>query len=315
MRKPTRLASLASLLALSAMAQSAPPAPTPRLAPKVLPRATVTVLVDNLAGGGPVLGEWGAAFLIETEGHRILLDTGGGRTLAGNARALDVDLAKIEAVVFSHEHPDHTGGLEAVLGSGGSAGLYLHPAGLETRYWKHDGRAMAHRFPLSRQQLADQGRKVVETKGPTSVLGGVMVTGQIPRTTDFEDTGMVGVAFLDEDLRTPDPVLDDQAVYFRVPEGVVIVLGCAHAGLVNTMRYVSELTGERRIHAVIGGTHLLGASPARMRKTVEALKKYDVQKVMLSHCTGVNAYAELAKALPGRCNWPASGSTIEFGER
>jgi 7,8-dihydropterin-6-yl-methyl-4-(beta-D-ribofuranosyl)aminobenzene 5'-phosphate synthase len=142
-----------------------------------------------------------------------------------------------------------------------------------------------------------------------------MVTGQIPRVSDFEGTGVREDAFLDESMTTPDPILDDQAVFFRVPEGVVILLGCGHAGLVNTMAYVSELTGEPRIYAVIGGTHLLSASPARMQKTVEALRKYDVHKIMLSHCTGVQAYAELASALPGRCNWPASGTIIKFGRR
>ncbi len=315
MGKHWRLASLALVFTISVLAQPSQQAPAAKLELKVLPRATITVLVDNLAGGGPVLGEWGASFLIETEGHRILVDTGGGRTLAGNARALDVDLAKIDAVVISHEHLDHTGGLEAVLASGGSVGLFVHPAGFETRYWKHDGRAMPHRLPLSRQQLGERGCKLVETKEPTIVREGVMVSGQIPRVTDFEDTGIVGAAFLEEGLKTPDPVQDDQAVFFRVPEGLVIVLGCAHAGLVNTMRYVSELTGERRIHAIIGGAHLVGASPARVRKTIEALKTYDVQKIMLSHCTGLQAYTELATALPGRCSWPASGATIEFGKR
>jgi 7,8-dihydropterin-6-yl-methyl-4-(beta-D-ribofuranosyl)aminobenzene 5'-phosphate synthase len=102
-------------------------------------------------------------------------------------------------------------------------------------------------------------------------------------------------------------------VFFQVPEGAVILLGCGHAGLVNTMRYVSELLGRDRIYAVIGGTHLIGASPMRIQKTIEALKKYDVQKIMLSHCTGVQSYAALAGALPGRCSWPASGTQIQFG--
>ena len=106
-------------------------------------------------------------------------------------------------------------------------------------------------------------------------------------------------AFLDKKMRTPDPILDDQALLFRVPEGVVILLGCGHSGLVNTTAYVSELTGEQRIYAVVGGTHLLSASPARMQKTGQALRKYDVQKIWLSHCTGVQAYAALASALPG----------------
>jgi 7,8-dihydropterin-6-yl-methyl-4-(beta-D-ribofuranosyl)aminobenzene 5'-phosphate synthase len=156
-------------------------------------------------------------------------------------------------------------------------------------------------------------RTLVETRAPTLVCDGVMVTGQIPRVNDFEDTGVADYAFLDERLRTPDPILDDQAVVFRVTEGVVILLGCGHAGLVNTMQYVGELLGERRIYAVVGGTHMASASPSRLQKTIEALKKYGVQKIMLAHCTGVQAYAELAKAFPGRCSWPASGTRIQFG--
>jgi len=94
----------------------------------VLPSVNVTVLVENMAGGGPVLGEWGLAYLIETGKHRILFDTGSGFTLPGNARALDVDLAKIDAIVISHGHIDHTGGLMKVLETCGPVDLFIHPA-------------------------------------------------------------------------------------------------------------------------------------------------------------------------------------------
>jgi 7,8-dihydropterin-6-yl-methyl-4-(beta-D-ribofuranosyl)aminobenzene 5'-phosphate synthase len=304
-----------SLLVLAASVGAQQQATAAREALPVLPRATVTILVDNMAGRGPVLGEWGGAFLIETDRHRVLFDTGGGRVLLGNARALGVNLGKIEAIVVSHEHSDHTDGLASALEASGPVDLFVHPAGFDTRYWKEGSAAEAHRLPFTREQLRQRVRTLVETKGATRVRDGLMVTGQIPRVSDFEDTGLRAYAFLDEALTTADPILDDQALFFRVPEGVVILLGCGHAGLVNTMAYVSELTGEPRIYAVIGGTHLLRASPARLQKTAEALRQYGVQKVMLSHCTGVQAYAELAAALPGRCSWPASGTVISFGAR
>ncbi len=285
------------------------------LAQVILPRVSVTVLVDNMAGGGPLLGEWGASFLVQTDKEQVLLDAGAGQTLLGNARALDVDLTKTTAIVFSHEHGDHTLGLDSALSACGPVDLFIHPAAFETRYWKMDSRAEPHTLPFSRQQLEHRVRSVVETKGPTRVGEGLTVTGQIPRVSEFEDTGLRQFAFLDEKLSEPDLILDDQALFFRVPEGVVIVLGCGHAGLVNTMAYVSELTGEKKIYAVIGGTHLVSASPDRLKKTVEALHKYDVQKIMLGHCTGVRAFAELACAFPGRCSWPASGSVIKFGGR
>jgi 7,8-dihydropterin-6-yl-methyl-4-(beta-D-ribofuranosyl)aminobenzene 5'-phosphate synthase len=303
-------------LALNALmqAQSVQQAAGMKQALEVLPRVRVTVLVENMAGGGPVLGEWGLSLLVETDGHQVLLDAGGGQTLLGNVHALKVDLRKTEAIAISHGHGDHTGGLESALDTCGPVDLFIHPAAFDTRYWQEGTGVIAERATISRQQLLRRVRKLVETKEPAAIFKGMMVTGQIPRATDFEDTGVRG-AFLDENLKTPDPILDDQAVFFRVPEGVVILLGCGHAGLVNTMRYVSELTGEPRIYAVMGGTHLISASPARMQKTIEALKKYDVQKIMLSHCTGVRAFAELAAAFPGRCSWPASGARIQFGGR
>ena len=302
-------------LSASALAQLPQSEPEGNHALKVLPRVSVTVLVDNMCGPDTVLGEWGLSFLIDTDQHRILLDTGGGRIILGNARALDADLGKTEAIVISHGHHDHTGGLETVFETCGPVDLFMHPAVFDTRYWKEDSSAVAYRLPFSRQQLSQRVRRLIETKEPTLVCDGVMVTGQVPRVNDFEDTGVTGYSFLDESLKIPDLIVDDQALFFRVPEGVVILLGCGHAGLVNTMRYVCELLGEQEIYAVMGGTHLLSASPDRMQKTVEALKKYNVQKIMLSHCTGLRAYLQLDRAFPGRCSWPASGTRIQFGVR
>lgn len=308
------VAAWALSLAVIGLGQTPPQAPAnaPASLP-VLSDVDVTVLVENMAGDPSLLGEWGLAFLVETGGHRILFDAGGGRTLLENARALKVDLARLDAVVVSHGHFDHTGGLEKALELGGPVDLFIHPAAFAPRYFKGRERVLREENGISSDVLRGKSRSFHETTGPTLVGEGVMVTGQVPRTAAFEDTGVGGFIFLDPELKTPDLVPDDQAIFFRVPEGVVVLLGCAHAGVVNTARYVMKLTGADRIHAVMGGTHLLSASPRRMEATIEAFRAMGIERILLGHCTGVNSYAQLAAAFPGRCAWPPTGAKIHFG--
>ena len=154
------------------------------------------------------------------------------------------------------------------------------------------------------------GRRTVWTAGPTEVTPGVHATGAVPRRTDFEDVG--GPFFLDAAVSRPDPIEDDQAVWIDGPTGVVVVLGCAHSGIVNTLDYVSQLAGGRSIVTVMGGTHLVGASAERLERTAAALERFGIESLGPSHCTGPEAMEFLRKRFPGSFLECGAGTRLAF---
>jgi 7,8-dihydropterin-6-yl-methyl-4-(beta-D-ribofuranosyl)aminobenzene 5'-phosphate synthase len=152
--------------------------------------------------------------------------------------------------------------------------------------------------------------ELTATEAPTEVAAGLMVTGAIPRVTDFEDVG--GSFFKDAACRQPDDLADDQAAFLETAAGTIVILGCAHAGIVNTLHYIRQLVPGRPIHTVIGGAHLAAADEARMNKTVEALREIGVQRLFPLHCTGVQAAARLRKAFPDRVRSCPVGTKVDL---
>lgn len=273
---------------------------------------TITILAENTARGAGVLAEHGLSFWIEAGAHCVLFDTGQGLVLLPNAAHFKVDLAKAEAIVLSHGHYDHVGGLEAALARAPNATLYLHPVATERKFSGSDpagGRCISTDFLAARSFLSAK-RRVIETREPCEVVPGIWTTGEIPRLNDFEDTG--GPFFLDKALITPDPLFDDQALYFSTERGTVVVLGCAHAGVINTLTHVARLTRKAPVYAVIGGMHLERASERRMSETIAALRHFRVQKLAPLHCTGWAATHRLAREFPGNCIQCAVGSRLTF---
>ena len=270
----------------------------------------ITVLAENTAGARGLLAEHGLSLWIETATANILFDTGQGLVLTSNAGTLGIDLSTANVVVLSHGHYDHTGGLEKILRNLERATVYVHPRAFDAKFGRRDdGTAVPGRSPIRGiDQIRPHVSDVVSTTGPTRLADGIWVTGEIPRRSEFEDTG--GPFFLDESCTHPDPLIDDQALYIESTDGVVVLAGCAHAGLVNTLDYVSELTGEKRIHAVFGGFHLVRASDERITRTMEALRRYDVRRVGPAHCTGLFATARILAAFPDRFVTMACGTRL-----
>jgi len=278
------------------------------------PAVRIGVLVENSVNGSELLGEHGLAFWIEVGSKRILFDTGQGISLEHNARAMGIRIEEADAIVFSHGHYDHIGGILDALEFAPHADIFAHPAAFGSKYARSsDGSPRYLGLDASAGAVvAAMTRGVIPTRTATEICDGLFVTGRIPRKTDFEDTG--GPFFLDEALQRPDPLIDDQAAFIETPVGTVVIFGCAHSGVVNTLRYVQELTDHRPIHTVIGGMHLHNASSERMDKTVSELRCFDLQRIMPGHCTGHSAIERFGTEFPGRCEACHVGTVLEFGQ-
>lgn len=266
----------------------------------------IRVLVENCVRKQGLLAEHGLAWWIEAGDQCVLFDAGQGLTLSHNAQRLGIDLSRANAIALSHGHYDHTGGLPQALAAAPRAKLFLHPQALNPRYTGKNGKTREIGMPLPVRQLIEQAKgQVAWTQKPTEIIPGVFLTGEIPRDASYEDTG--GDFFLDPQSQTLDPIIDDQAIYFQAKEGVVVVLGCAHSGIINTLRYVRWLTSQP-IHAVVGGAHLVNATDDRLRQTLLALKELNPSFIAPAHCTGPKAMAALWTVFPNAIADCAVGS-------
>ncbi len=269
----------------------------------------ITFLCENRAGVPGLLGEWGLSLLVETSRHRILLDTGWGFALAHNAQELGVDLSGLDALALSHGHLDHTGGLEHVLRLNPDVPVYMHEHTLAERFATHAGSALLNiGIPAQPAEALRRASRRILVSSPTEIVPGVWTTGPVPRVTPEEGPG--GIGHFDRTQTAPDAVLDDFSFWVETREGLVVLLGCAHAGTVNILTYIAGLTSGTPIYALLGGMHLMDVAAARMEATTRALRSLDVSFIGPCHCTGISETHALRRAFPERFLEVSAGTSL-----
>jgi 7,8-dihydropterin-6-yl-methyl-4-(beta-D-ribofuranosyl)aminobenzene 5'-phosphate synthase len=295
---------------------------------KAITRAEITVLIDNyvdrhlpnqpgvvrppFAKDGKIvpktlLAEHGLSLLIDTwEGekrYRTLLDTGyNAGTVLHNMEMLDIAPESIDTLVLSHGHMDHTGSVNMLLEAIGKAvPVFCHPHVFRSRFVEKPGLGLVE-FPrlINREQIIEKGAELHEEAEPTLLSGDtVLVTGQVPRVSLFEK-GLPGAKMLTDRGMEPDNIEDDQSLVINVTGcGIAVITGCAHAGIVNSVLYARELTGEKKVCAVIGGFHLTGPDMAPIiDPTVQELKQFAPNMLVPMHCTGFSAIKRFQSEFP-----------------
>ena len=276
----------------------------------------ISTLMENTASDSGITAEWGLSLFVETPGLKFLLDTGPSDSIIGNIDSMRVDLSGVGTIVLSHGHYDHTGGLPAVLRRiGGPVRVIAHPDALRPTYGKdretggYIYTGVVHRTEF----LENLGARFEFSAAPTWLSEDIAASGEEPMETDFETVagdlcvpGPGGNGFVQ------DPMPDDQSVFLRTDRGLVVLLGCAHRGMINIIRHARRLMETDRVYLVLGGTHLGPASSAQLSRSIEALKGMDVQWIGVSHCTGPTAAAELKRAFGERFFFNNAGRIIRF---
>jgi len=274
----------------------------------------IMIICENTVGRLMGLGEHGFSALVETHRGNYLFDTGSGRSVVKNSLELNRDLRTIRKIFLSHGHYDHSGGLPEVLKLRGKVDVHAHPHIFLDRVHviKEDGKE-TRRFvglPFKRSYLESLGANFILNKDFIEIEKGIFLTGEVPRKTSFEkpDPGL----FSDIDGKTDQDIfLDDQSLILDTGKGLILILGCAHSGMINIINHVIDKTGKENFYAILGGTHLDFLTAEQLDESIKVLKRIKIEKIGVCHCTGMRAAFRLHQEFGDRFFYGHVGSGLE----
>ncbi len=256
----------------------------------------ITVLSTMLVGDTAGLGEWGFSALVEADGHRILLDTGSHpETVLRNARDLNIDLSDVKEVIITHNHWDHVRGLMTLR----REMMKKNPAALSVAYVaqgifysRPSPKGEQNDMIAIRKDYEASGGKIMEYAKRVEIFPGAWLTGPVPRKYPERNWSVSGKVQTPNGL-VEDNIPEDQSLVLNTPQGLVVLTGCGHAGIVNILTYTAEQFPNEPVYAVLGGLHLFPATDEQLNWTGDKLKEFRVANLMGAHCTGIEAVYRL----------------------
>jgi len=275
----------------------------------------ITILCENTVGRRVGLGEHGFSALIETDHGNYLFDTGRGDSVVKNSLEFNKDLRTIKKIFLSHGHYDHSGGLPEVLKLRGKVGVHAHPhVFLDRIHLAEEDGKQTKRFvgiPFKRSYLESLGANFILNKDFSEIEEGIFLTGEVPRKTSFEKLDPKLFAEIDGKTN-PDVFSDDQSLILNTKQGLLVILGCAHSGVINILNHIINKTGKDKFYAIVGGTHLDFLAPEQLEESIKALKKLHIERIGASHCTGMGGAFRLHQEFGDRFFYGHVGSTLEI---
>jgi 7,8-dihydropterin-6-yl-methyl-4-(beta-D-ribofuranosyl)aminobenzene 5'-phosphate synthase len=278
----------------------------------------VTILSTMLADEG--IGEWGFAALVEADGHRVLVDTGARPgTVLSNVHDLNIDLSDVRDVILTHNHDDHVGGLLTLR----REFMKKNPSALSVAYvatgifYSRPANGKEDNVMLAlRKEYEATGGRFVEHNAPVELFPGAWLTGPVPRPYPEKNWSALGKVQTPSGL-VEDTIPEDQSLVLNTAKGLVVISGCGHAGLINTLTFAEQQFPATPVYALIGGFHLFAATDQQLDWTADKLKGFGVSYLVGAHCTGIESVYRLRQ----RLNLPrqsavvgAVGATFILGE-